>query len=89
MTPDQTTQLFRDLFKEGLLLTGPLVGVATIGSLLISVMQTVTSIQDQTISVVSRLLLVALSLLLAMPWYMHRLMAFAIFMLGDFKSRIG
>jgi flagellar biosynthetic protein FliQ len=50
---------------------------------LISLVQTLTSIQDQTLSTVPRLLIVAAVLLAGMPWFLHRLVWFTASILSD------
>lgn len=83
MTADQVAELMRMTLREGLVLSAPILVVAGVSSLLISLVQTLTSIQDQTLSVVPRLLIVAGVLLVGMPWFLHRLVWFTAAILGD------
>ncbi len=55
MTADQVAELMRMTLREALLLSAPILVVAGVSSLLISLVQTLTSIQDQTLSTVPRL----------------------------------
>ena len=53
---------------------------------MISLVQTLTSLQDQTISTVPRLLIVVGLLMAALPWFLARLMSYTI---GCFRTSIG
>jgi len=52
-------------------------------------LQTLTSLQDQTISTVPRLLVVAALLMAALPWYLGRLMSYTIALFSDFHRFLG
>jgi flagellar biosynthetic protein FliQ len=51
--------------------------------------QTLTSLQDQTISTVPRLLVVAVLLLVSLPWYLERLVRYTVTLFGDFHRILG
>ncbi len=84
MTPDQITDVFRDVLREAIVIAAPVILAASITSLLVSFLQTLTSIQDQTISIVPRLLVVAAVVFIGMPWYLRHLTLFTTLMLTDF-----
>lgn len=85
MTPDQVSELMRLTLHEALILSLPVLAVAGASSLIISLVQTLTSLQDQTLSTVPRLLIVAGVLLVGMPWFLHRLVYFTGSLLGDLQ----
>jgi flagellar biosynthetic protein FliQ len=85
MTADQVAELMRMTLREALILSAPILAVAGVSSLLISLIQTLTSIQDQTLSTVPRLLIVATVLLAGMPWFLHRLVWFTASLLSDLR----
>ena len=60
--------LARNAIMTGLLLSGPLLMVALVVGLIISVIQAVTQIQEQTLAFVPKLLAVAATFLVALPW---------------------
>lgn len=66
--------LARNALTTSILLAGPLLAVALIVGLLISVVQAVTSIQEQTLSFVPKLFAVGAVFLLLLSW-MLQLMA--------------
>ena len=52
MGPDQVTELARHLLMEAMLLSAPLLLAAAVISIALSVLQTLTSIQEQTITTI-------------------------------------
>lgn len=83
MTADQIAELMRITLREALVLSAPILVIAGVSSLLISIAQTLTSIQDQTLSTVPRLLIVSAVMLVGMPWFLHRLVWFTASILTD------
>jgi flagellar biosynthetic protein FliQ len=72
--------LVLDLARNGLtvaiMLAGPLLGVAMVVGLLVSLLQAVTSIQEQTLSFVPKLFAVALTFILLLSWMLQVMMRF-------------
>ncbi|MHB1023755.1 MAG: flagellar biosynthetic protein FliQ [Acidobacteriaceae bacterium] len=89
MGPDQAAELGRQLLIEALILSAPVLLAAAAISLLLSVLQTLTSIQEQTLTAVPRLAVVAVAGLIAMPWFVRRLMAYTILLWQDFHRYLG
>jgi flagellar biosynthetic protein FliQ len=84
MTPDMVAELMRQLMKEALILSAPVLIVAALLSLALSLVQTLTSLQDQSLTTVPRLAAVALILLVGMPWLLERLATYTRMLLHDF-----
>jgi len=59
-------------------LGGPILAIAIVVSLVISVVQVLTSLQDQTISTVPRLLATAAGVFVLMPWMWRQLAQFTV-----------
>ncbi|MGA7524132.1 MAG: flagellar biosynthetic protein FliQ [Acidobacteriaceae bacterium] len=89
MGADQAAELMRNLLREALILGAPVLAAACVTSFVISLVQTLTSLQDQTISTVPRLLVVAGLLMAATPWYLDRLMRYTIGLFSDFHRFLG
>ncbi len=89
MTPDMTAEMMRQLLREALLLAMPVLLLAAVVSFILSLFQTLTSLQDQTLSTVPRLATVALFLLLAMNWYISHLITYTRQLLVDLHRYIG
>ena len=70
MSPDMVAELLRQLMKESMLLAAPLLVAAAALSFVLSLVQTLTSLQVQSLTSVPRLLAVALILLAGMPWFL-------------------
>jgi flagellar biosynthesis protein FliQ len=63
--------LARNAIMTALLLAGPLLTIALGVGLVISVFQAITQIQEQTLSFVPKLLAVAGTFLIALPWMLQ------------------
>jgi flagellar biosynthetic protein FliQ len=68
----------RDLFYTALLVALPALAVSLIVGLVISIFQTVTSIQDQTLSYVPRIVVVGLVLVLTMSFSLQLAVDFTV-----------
>ena len=56
MNVDQVVLLGRLMLQEVMILVGPILAVAITVSLVVNIVQTLTSLQDSTVSTVTRLL---------------------------------
>ena len=63
--------LARNAIMTALLLAGPLLTIALGVGLVVSVIQAITQIQEQTLSFVPKLLAVAGTFLIALPWMLQ------------------
>lgn len=88
MGTEQVVALFRNTMQIALLLGAPILLAAILVSLLINVVQVLTSLQDQTLSTVPRLAAVAAATLLFFPWMLRKLMLFTIGLWSDFHPFI-
>jgi len=84
MDVDQVVLLGRMLLEEVVILAGPILAVAIVVSLVINVAQVLTSLQDNTISSVTRLLATGGALFISMPWMWRHLTHFTLNMFSDF-----
>ena len=78
-------EIGRELLFLAVLLSAPVVGVSLVVGLVISVLQTLTSIQEQTLTFAPRIIAVAVTIALVLPWLLRMLVAFT----HDMISRIG
>ena len=58
MGPDQTVEIMRRVLIEAMMLSAPLLVTAALVSLAVSLLQTLTSVQEQTLTAVPRLVVV-------------------------------
>jgi len=89
MSPDVAVQYVRETLMMALMLAIPILAVATVVSLLISIAQVMTSIQEQTVATVPRLMVVAITTIVLMPWMLRKLVGFTVYMLADFHRCLG
>ena len=85
---EQVVTLFRHTLEMALLMGAPLMLVAVMVSLLVNVAQVLTSLQDQTLSTVPRLAVMAGAILLLFPWMLRKLMFFTIGLWSDFHPLV-
>ena len=89
MTPDMVAELLRQLMKEAMILAAPVL-VATVAiSFVLSLFQTLTSLQEQSLTAVPRLAAIAMILLVGMPWFLGRLEAYTKLLMTDFQRFLG
>jgi flagellar biosynthesis protein FliQ len=89
MTPDMVAELLRQLTKEAMILAGPILIAAALLSFLLSLVQTLTSLQDQSLTAVPRLLAVVVILLVGMPWFLARMVNYTHMLLSDLHRYLG
>ena len=89
MTPDLVAELMRQLLREAMIVAAPLL-IAAVGlSFVLSLVQTLTSLQEQSLTTVPRLAAIAVILLVGMPWFLQRLTTYTLLLLGDFRRYLG
>ena len=84
MGVDEATALGRGMLTEVILLVAPILFVAVCVSLLVNVVQVLTSLQDQTLSAVPRLVATGTALFFLMPWMWRHLANYTTQLLSDF-----
>jgi flagellar biosynthesis protein FliQ len=89
MTPDMVAELLRQLLKEAMILAAPILIAAAAISFVLSLFQTLTSLQEQSLTSVPRLAAISLILLAGMPWFLERMAVYTRTLLGDFRRFLG
>lgn len=89
MTPDMVAELLRELVKQAMILAAPVLIAAALLSFVLSLFQTLTSLQDQSLTTVPRLAAVGVLLLVGMPWFLERMATYTRLLLGDFRRFLG
>ena len=82
MTPADIVQISTDLLLTAVILALPAVLASLLVGITISVLQTMTSIQEQTLTFAPRILAVAVVLILSMPWTLQTTSAFTMRMMA-------
>ncbi|MFY9227554.1 MAG: flagellar biosynthetic protein FliQ [Blastocatellia bacterium] len=80
--------LLRQALETLLWITAPMLVIAIVVGIVISLIQNLTSIQDQTFSFVPRLIAIFLAFLLSFPWIIKILINFTTLLFRDFTPFI-
>ena len=89
MTPDMVSELLRQLMKEAMIVSAPVLVAAVVLGFVLSLAQTLTSLQEQSLTSVPRLAAVALILLGGMPWFLGRLASYTRLLISDLHRYLG
>ncbi len=76
ITQDAVLDIARDTIFNIVIVSAPLLLVSLIVGLIISIFQTVTSIQEQTLTFVPKILAVFITIMLVGSWMMNTMIAF-------------
>jgi flagellar biosynthetic protein FliQ len=79
----------RRLLIEAMMLSAPLLVTACLVSVVVSLVQTLTSVQEQTLTAVPRLAVVFVVMVAVLPWMVHRLVGFTVHMFTNFHRYLG
>ncbi|MFY9253078.1 MAG: flagellar biosynthetic protein FliQ [Fuerstiella sp.] len=82
MESTEIVSIGRDLLITTLWLVGPAVLCSILVGVTVSVLQTITSVQDQTLSFAPRIVSVGLIMLIALPWMVQMSSSFTIRMMS-------
>lgn len=74
----------RDLLVTGMLLAAPAVAISLLVGLVIALLQTLTSIQEQTLTFAPRILAVGAVMIVCAPWTIRVLSGFTLRMMHHF-----
>lgn len=78
MTPDQAVELTRQALLLSLVIGAPVMIVAVVVGLAISLFQAVTQLQEQTLSFVPKILAMILITLYILPWMFNQMTEYTI-----------
>lgn len=85
MSSEMVVKLGQSTLEIAVLLAAPLLITLAVVSLTINIVQVLTSLQDNTISSVPRLLITAVGAILLMPWMLRKLSLFTLQIFADFR----
>ena len=83
MTPETVIEIMRQALVMAFWVAAPLLAIGFIAGIAISVVQIATSIQDNAVSSVPRLVAFLAGLLLLLPWMLQKIMAYTTLLLGN------
>jgi flagellar biosynthesis protein FliQ len=80
MTMEMAVDIMRNLLQTGLLLAIPILGTATVVGLIVSLIQSITSLQEQTLTFVPKLICVSLAIIVSANFILRTLSEFCMSM---------
>ncbi len=89
MGPDQAVELARRLLMEAMLLSAPVLVIGCVIGVALSLLQTLTSVQEQTLTTVPRLMAVFAVGVVSMPWFLRHLVTYTVRLWSDFHPYLG
>ena len=76
MTPELVTSIFLNAIQTAVLLAAPMLLSGLVVGILVSMFQTATQINEMTLTFIPKMLVVAVALLLFMPWMIQTMTDF-------------
>jgi flagellar biosynthetic protein FliQ len=83
---DMALSMTSDMLWTSIKLAAPLIGVTTLVGLLVSILQTVTQIQESSLTFVPKLIAAAVVLLVMGGWMMSVLGDYAVTLIGNIPN---
>jgi len=81
MTPEMAVELMRSAVGTTLTIMAPILATAILTGLLVSLIQTVTSIQEQTLTFVPKMLAVSSALVICSSWMIQTLTEYSVWVI--------
>ncbi len=88
MTLELVQEISADVFRTVLYVAGPPLLAGLVIGLLVGLFQTVTQIQEMTLTFVPKMLVVFTCLFLLMPWMSEKIIAFTVNLITNIPSYI-
>ncbi|WP_337865686.1 flagellar biosynthesis protein FliQ [Ignavibacterium sp.] len=78
MTEEVVVEMLKEAFFTSFYILLPVLGVALIVGIIISIFQAATSIQEMTLTFIPKILITGLAIILLLPWMMDRMIAITV-----------
>ncbi|MFH1096827.1 MAG: flagellar biosynthesis protein FliQ [Candidatus Desantisbacteria bacterium] len=89
MTEGFAIKLIQEALFYIILISAPMLGISMLVGLVISILQTATSIQEQTLSFVPKIVITLLAMIVFGSWMLKTLMEYTIRLINTFPDLIG
>ena len=83
MTPEFAIQIVRQAIMTAFWISAPLLAVGFVAGIVMSLVQILTSIQDNAFSAIPRLLAFLAALMISLPWMLQKITVYTVATLGD------
>lgn len=77
MSLDDATELIRHTLFLALIVSAPMLVIGVLVGVVVSLLQAITQIQEQSLSFVPKIVAMVASAVMLMPWISHRLVEYA------------
>ncbi len=81
MNPELSVDIFKSTIRFALMMVGPFLLIALLVGLTSSLFQSVTSMQDQSLTFAPKIIGISIGAMLMGPWLLHQMSQFAIEMI--------
>ena len=88
MNIEQATELIRHTLVLALVVSAPMLVIGLGVGILVSLLQAVTQIQEQTLTFIPKLLLMAIVFMLTLPWMMAQLVQYLVGVLRSLPTLV-
>ena len=88
MTEEYIIHLMREAFYTLFILSAPVLFASMIVGLLISIFQAATSIQEFTLTFVPKLVVIAIVLVMTLPWMIETMLSFTISLITQIPALV-
>ncbi|ORM73674.1 flagellar export apparatus protein FliQ [Pantoea wallisii] len=89
MTPESVMVLGQEAMRVALMMAAPLLLVAMVSGLIISILQAATQINEQTLSFIPKILAVAATAVVAGPWMLNLMLDYIRTLFSNLPYLIG
>ncbi len=86
MRADLALQMLAELLWNGLLIAAPLLAVTLLVGLLVSVVQTVTQVQEASLTFIPKIIAAVVVLVICGPWMLKRLIAYSVNLIANMPT---
>ena len=86
MTPEMAVDIFKNVVVFALYIVSPFIGLMMVVGLITSILQSVTSIQEQTLAFAPKLIAFAIMCIALGPWLLRSLSEFATRMISQMAT---
>lgn len=78
MTQELVVGLLTEVFYTSIVILLPILGIALIVGIMISIFQAATSIQEMTLTFIPKILVTAVAIIFLLPWIFDKIIAFTL-----------
>jgi len=86
MSPDFALALSNHMLWTAVLISAPVLGLALLVGLIVSIFQVVTQIQEMSLTFIPKIITVALTLIVFGPWMLRTLIEYAHNVIGNIPA---